>query len=354
LKPPFEWDPYSDQPKIINDKAFKRQARLSAKGDYLEMLILSGAVLPLAGLKYPFLQPNVTQHNDIFGVGLSLDKGYEQLDLADELGVNHILLRLPLWDTVRLAQYAAFAREACQRKKSVLINILQDREHIEDSRRLRVAFNTVFASLSPFSNEFQIGNAINRIKWGFFSVSEYLTFFKIAQTVRDEKFSNIELLGPSVIDFEYFYTIRALFGSEEIVFDRLSCLLYVDRMGSPHARQLGVFNTAAKIRLLASVLSMSRKVKHKGLYVTEVNWPIAGTAPYAPTSEKECVTIDKYCVYMRDYFEIAKLSGFISRVYWHQLVAPGYGLVDDRGGGMQKTAAFYALKDAVSESRSSV
>jgi len=352
VKPPFEWDHYSDQPKVIADRAFKLRARLRNGSDYLKMVALTGAMLPLAGAKYPFLRPNVARGNDIYGIGLSLNKGFEQLDLADELDINHILLRLPLWDTTRIAQYVAFAREAHERGKSVLINVLQDREHIEDEALLYRSFTCVFSGLSPFSSEFQIGNAINRVKWGFFSVSEYLGFFQVAQSIRDNFFPNVELLGPSVIDFEYFYTMRALFGRHEISFDRLSCLLYVDRTGSPHAKQLGIFDLAAKIRLLATIQSMSSKVTQRGLYVTETNWPIAGTAPYAPTSEKECVSMEQYCTYMIDYFKIASESGFVSRIYWHQLVAPGYGLIDNRYGKMRKTKAFFALKDLVSRNRS--
>ena len=347
MKPPFEWDPHSDQPRIIRDSSFKHKARLRNSVDYLKLIALTGAVLPLAFLKYPALKPTVTSRADIFGIGLSLDKGYQQLDLVDELGINHILLRIPLWDIRRLNLYAAFAKEARKRDKSVLINILQDREHIEDSTLLDRSLNEVFDSLAPSSNEFQIGNAINRIKWGFYSVKEYLNFFKTAQAIRDNKFSQLQLLGPSVIDFEYFYTIRALFGSEDIMFDRISSLLYVDRAGSPYARQLGVFDTATKVRLLGAIESLSKKVKHRGMYITEVNWPLSDTAPYAPTSEKECVSIHHYCEYMRQYFQIAKDSGLVSRVYWHQLVAPGYGLIDDRSGVFKKTPGFYAFKEMV-------
>jgi len=351
VKPPFEWDPYSDQPNIIEDSTFKRQARLRNSADYLKLITLTAAVLPLAFLKYLALKSTVTPRTDIFGIGLSLDKGYQQLDLVDELGINHILLRVPLWDISRLDRYAEFAKEARQRGKSVLINILQDREHIEDSTLLYQSFNDVFYALASFSSEFQIGNAINRIKWGFYSVEEYLNFFKTAQMIRDKKFSHLQLLGPSVIDFEYFYTIRALFGREKIMFDRLSSLLYVDRAGSPYARQLGVFDTATKVRLLGAIESLSKKVKHRGMYITEVNWPLSGTAPYAPTSEKECVSSDLYCQYMRDYFKIAQESGLVARVYWHQLVSPGYGLVNSVDLGMKKNERFYALKAAIQDQR---
>jgi len=45
-----------------------------------------------------------------------------------------------------------------------------------------------------------------------------------------------------------------------------------------------------------------------------------------------------------EYFKIAKESKKIKRVYWHQLIAPGYGLVDNRDGKIVKYPQFYAFK----------
>ena len=47
------------------------------------------------------------------------------------------------------------------------------------------------------------------------------------------------------------------------------------------------------------------------------------------------------------YLDTAKESGKIQRVYWHQLIAAGYGLVDDRGDTLRKTKAFEVYKQIV-------
>jgi hypothetical protein len=47
---------------------------------------------------------------------------------------------------------------------------------------------------------------------------------------------------------------------------------------------------------------------------------------------------------MQDYIKIAKDTNKIDKLYWHQLVAPGYGLVDNRDGVVRKTLAFYKFK----------
>jgi len=80
------------------------------------------------------------------------------------------------------------------------------------------------------------------------------------------------------------------------------------------------------------------------LIITETNWPISNTAPYAPTSEHECVSEEEYSMYMVRYHLLAFASQKVSCVYWHQLIAPGYGLIDNRDNILRKRSAFEAYK----------
>jgi hypothetical protein len=194
-----------------------------------------------------------------------------------------------------------------------------------------------------------VGNAINRAKWGFYSVSEYLDFFEVSQAARDACAPLIKLCGPAVIDFEYHHTARALFNARSIQFDQVSALLYVDRCRHPMNPQLGVFDAARKIQLLSALTSMSSKVANPQLLITEVNWPIKETAPYAPTSETECVSEDEYEDYMAAYYQMAFATQMVETVYWHQLIAPGYGLVDNRDGRLRRREAFGRYQRMVQE-----
>jgi hypothetical protein len=224
---------------------------------------------------------------------------------------------------------------------------MQDRENIENHKLLKENLELIFIKFGSFVSEFQIATTINRAKWGFFSVKEYVDFYKVAESLKNEKFPNIKLLGPSVIDFKYYYNVRAMFNFEDIKYDIVSSLLYVDRRGSAKNKQYLFFDFKNKIDLLFSLVKLSSKCKSNEIYITEVNWPIKNTAPYAPTSEKECVSNEEYTKYMLEYFEIAKESKKIKRVYWHQLIAPGYGLVDNRGGEIIKYPQFYAFKEMI-------
>jgi len=341
-KSPFVWDKYSDQPHIITDKKFKKLQKKRFLLEYLKMLIVFMIIFPISFvwqflMRYPKVQMQL-------GIGVNLDKGDIQYDLVEELGVKELLIRMPLWDMDGIDEYVDFAK-GFGSDKNIVINILQDREHVENLELLRADVKIIFRKFQSISSEYQIGNATNRTKWGFFAVSEYLNFYQVAQRVRDQHFPALKLIGPSVIDFEYYYTASSLFNLKNIKFDKLSSLLYVDRRGAPDKRQYG-FDFKNKINFLASMVHLSTKANNE-IYITEANWPLKNTAPYAPTSEKECVSESDYSQYMQDYIKIAKDTNKIDKLYWHQLVAPGYGLVDNRDGVVRKTLAFYKFKQLI-------
>lgn len=350
-KTPFVWDQYSDQPYVIKDKAYKKAMRKRYKGDFVKMFGTSLVMFPLSVLLMKlFSEKEDKEFNkkEFYGIGVNLDKGDVQQQLVEELGVKSLIIRLPLSDIQNIDKYYAFAKSFGDDKK-ILLNIIQDREHIENKGLLRLHIMEIFNTFKSITKEYQIGTTINRAKWGFFSVQEYLEFYKIVQEIRDDKYNTLKLIGPSVIDFEYHYTIRALFNNFDIKFDTLSSLLYVDRRGAPQNTQIGIFDTKNKIDMLYSLVKLSPKVKTNQIYITEVNWPLSGTAPYAPTSEHECVSEELYAQYMLDYFKIVKKTNKVQKVFWHQLIAPGYGLVDNRGGNIRKTKAFYEFQKLINQ-----
>ena len=342
MKKPFIWDNYSDQPYPLKDKAYKKKMRAKHFFSYIPLFLTNIIIFPLSIVLMYFFKGQNDSKYSFYGIGVDLDKGEVQKELVEELGVKYLLVRMPLWQMDRIEEYVHFAK-SFGTDKHILLNILQDREHIEDKVLLEKDIKTIFENFSPFVEEFQIGNAINRTKWGFFSMDEYLKWYEVIQKLRDEKYPHIKLIGSSVIDFEFHYTIRTLFNFFKVKYDKFSSLLYVDRRGAPNNKQMGIFDTENKINMLYALVKLSTKTSNE-IYVTEVNWPLSNTAPYAPTSELECVSEAKYAQYMSEYYDIAKGSGKIQRVYWHQLIAAGYGLVDDRNGTIRKTEAYQAYK----------
>ena len=340
MKNKFIWDSYSDQPRIIQDKKYKQMMRRKHLLDYLPLFLYNLVFFPLAVAASGWFKVKPKTATNFFALCVNLDKGQQQTQLIEELGCKNLQIRMPLADIDNLAEYVAFAKkfDDCQ----IMINVLQDRENIDDPILLQRNISLIFTAFKGLVSTYQIGNAINRSKWGFFSVGEYLKFYQLVQGVRDRDFSDYTLIGPSVIDYEYHFTIRALFNHYKVKFDKVSALLYVDRRGAPENRQMLFFDTCKKIDFLYALTKLSWRCNNQ-IIISEANWPISNTAPWAPTSETECVDEDDYCNFMLRYHFLALATGKVQSLYWHQLIAPGYGLIDSRDG-LRKRSAYQAYK----------
>ncbi|MBE0515662.1 glycosyl hydrolase [Sulfurimonas sp.] len=335
MKEPYRWDNYSDQPYPLKDKNYKREMRKSQIGSFFKTLFISIFVLPISLILTPFVKRKKIDSRTFFCLGVDFERNPEEsLEMVEELGIERVLLRIKLWEMEKLPLLKDFIL-SCKDKK-VTLKILQDREHVEDLSLLQKDLETIFASLNQHVDIFEIGSTINRAKWGFFSVDEYSRFYKVAYDLKISKFPYVKLIGSGVIDFEYHFTAHTLFNTKKYRYDGVSSLLYVDRRGAPENMQMG-FNLQDKISLLSTMVWLSPKSSHE-LHITETNWPISGTAPYAPTSEYECVSEELYSDYMLRYYLLALASQQVDSVSWHQLIAPGYGLVDNREGIKQRSA----------------
>ncbi|MBE0514831.1 glycosyl hydrolase [Sulfurimonas sp.] len=349
MKQPYKWDNYSDQPYPLQDKNYKREMRKRQIGSLLKTFLVSLFVLPLSIVMTPFVKRKKIDSNEFFCIGVDFERNpKESLEMIEELGATRILLRIKLWEIQKLPLLKEFILSC--RDKKVTLKILQDREHVEDLSLLQKDLETIFASLNQHVDIFEIGSTINRAKWGFFSVDEYSRFYKVAYDLKISKFPHVKLIGSGVIDFEYHFSAHSLFNLYNYKYDGISSLLYVDRRGAPENMQMG-FNLQDKISLLSTMVWLSPKSNHK-LHITETNWPISGTAPYAPTSEYECVSEELYSDYMLRYYLLALASQQVDSVSWHQLIAPGYGLVDNREG-IKKRSAYTTYKFMVQNLKNS-
>ncbi|MDD5159217.1 MAG: glycosyl hydrolase [Sulfuricurvum sp.] len=344
MKAPFAWDHYSDQPAIIKNKALKRAMRRSALPSLIKTFLIALITLPIALLLIPFVRRRHISGEHFFGMGVNLDKEPNTTPyLLDELGVKKVLIRIPLWEMDRLHEYVAFIRSFSG--KHITVALLQDREHITSPDMCRDHFIQIFKALDGVCDTYVIGSTINRAKWGFFSVNEYLSFYSVAYDLKLQRFPHLKLIGSNVIDFEHHFSAHTLCNLAKIKFDAVGSLLYVDRRGAPENTQMG-FDLIGKIKFLAALLRLSPKTSNE-LIITETNWPIKNTAPYAPTSETECVNEEDYSDFMVRYHLLAFASQQVSCVFWHQLIAPGYGLIDNRKG-IRKRPSFDAYKTMLS------
>jgi len=340
MKEPFSWDNYSDQPYQLKDKVYKKKMRKKESSSLVKTLLTSLVILPFSLLATPFIKRKHIKTQEFFTLALEFEREPQKtLQLVEELELHSILVRFKLWEMDKLENLKSFLLQF--KNKTITLKIMQDREHIEDSALLKKDLTLIFSQLQDIVTYFEIGTTINRAKWGFFSVREYNEFYTVAYNLKKEKFPEIQLVGGGVIDFEFHFSAHTLFNTQKYKYDATSSLLYVDRRGAPENTQLG-FALADKIALLSTMVWLSPKSQHK-LFITETNWPLSNTAPYAPTSEFECVDEQTYANYMLRYYLLALASQQVNLLSWHQLIAPGYGLVDNRNG-IKKYLAFDVYK----------
>ena len=356
----YEWDKYSDQPAVIKNKRMKRSLYLRGMAGSLKTFV-SALILPAVGISVLLTKKTLigsdTAEQD-FGIGLCVNPDVplpekhpintdDLISQVETLGVSHLLLRIPLADIERLDEYLDLAKRLCaiEKQPSLLVNILQDRRHIEDPDLFTKSLRKVFSSFSGLTKNFQIGNSVNRRKWSFVSLDEYFRFFSVAQKLRNWEFPNMKLIGGNIIDFELPNFARSVFHLHKIKYDACAAQLYVDRRGAPENKHLGC-DTQRKIHWFSRMIQLSSKTTDE-LWITEVNWPLEGTEPFAPAVGDCMVNESDQSAYLTRYYLLAMATGKVHRCYWHQLVAPGYGLIDNRGNDVRRRDAFFAFKTLI-------
>ncbi len=344
------WDYHSDQPYKLPAHE-KPRVRWPNIKEYLTIGVSAALLSPLVFWRYLTIKPsdNKPAAKDFIGLSISPNEKYNTaiFEMVDELSVQELLLRVPSWDTERIEAYVEFSKQFPQHR--FLINVLQNRDSILDPGQWESQLRVIFRGFSDITKDFQIGNAINRSKWGCAHSGEYLRLLDIAYRVKQE-FDGINLLGSSVIDFEPLVTLRTLINAHSYQLNACASQLYVNRRGSPQGKQYGFFNLERKIRLIYAILSLANR-SQKRLWITETNWPLLNTKPWTPNSGHPRSTVDEQtqAEYLKQYYQIAWQSGFVEKVYWWQLINPGYGLVDHRSGQLRKHPAYYAFKALYTE-----
>jgi hypothetical protein len=154
-----------------------------------------------------------------------------------------------------------------------------------------------------------------------------------------------------VIDFEYHVTAGVLnLRRPGFRFDAVSALLYVDRRGAPENRQAGL-DTVDKVVLLKAIAETARNAPGR-CWITEVNWPLR-EGPHSPAGRDVAVDEETQADHLVRYYLLTLGTGLVERVFWWQVVARGYGLVDpgdpDGPANPRRRPSFLALRTLVKE-----
>ncbi len=320
-----KWLP-SDQPDIVRLEKKEKNILFAMQSDlFIKMVFVNAFNFPKLAISYFDNSKQVDINRSFFGISIDPNKTEPKLLFSKlkELGAKSVLMRInyqkDIFDSTEYKTILETAKNLKEKKYDVLIVIAQNRDIFTNEESLDKYFEKIFTDFAPYANEYQIGATINRPKWGVIRLGDYENFFNAAKKARDKISPNAKLLAPSVIDFEWLYAVYYANAIDD--YDILNSLLYVDRVGFPENTQMGA-DTIDKIKLMSAV------DLNKPFYITEFNWPLAGTGDYKPTSDEEAVDEFLHAAYNTRYALLALGSNRVNKLYYWQLFANGYGLID--------------------------
>ena len=343
------WDRLSDQPHQHATRGEKLMIRLADSPAHLRDLGVVASSAPRIRNRYRELKE--TQYSvptPFNGIGLAIRPWPAdpdaQLRGIEDLGVSRLLLRLHPWDMdhdeeERLAE--GLAGRGCD----LAFAIPQNRDLVRDRARWRAVVEELGERFTPFGRQFQVGQAVNRSKWGVWTRAEYAEIYlEAAEILRRQP--GVEVMGPAVIDFE-FLALVALVDAKipDLRFDIVSSLLYVDRRGAPENRQMGL-DTSDKVTLLRAIAETGRNSSER-CWITEVNWPL-WEGPHSPAGKTVAVGEEEQADYLVRYYLLALGTGLIERVYWWRLIARGYGLISPASdGSLRRRPSWQAMRTMI-------
>lgn len=277
-----------------------------------------------------------------------------ELGLLSQLGKVPVLIRFYRhrgegdWEFC-----AGVVRRLASEGHSVSVSLVQDRAGVNDSSKWTSFVECVLRRVADCVDLVEVGHAINRSKWGIWTMDEHRRLMEAA-AIAGAKYPSVKFMGPAGIDFEYPSVIAALRNMPPgFRFGAISHHLYVDRRGAPENKQ-GPFSTLEKCALGRAIAGNTAGCDGRFI-VSEVNWPISGTGVFSPVGSPyvspgprygdPSVSEETYADFMIRYILIACCSGTVERVYWWRLVARGFGLVDDTEPGLwRERSAYRALR----------
>lgn len=345
------WDNKSLQPAVILGK--RERVKFRARLDAFRMTGSQLRHLPSIGRRYRSVVSTAYQSKvemrDRAGLCVEADaSGFPRMveRLQGMEGIPIMVRCYAHRGRPGLQECVAAVAELGRRGHEVSLGIVQSRKSVIDHAGWTAFLEEVFAALHDRVRFVEVGHAINRVKWGVWTLAEAVRLFESVGSLR-ARYPAVKILGPAVNDFEFHY-FPPLLARLRGVFDGLSSHLYVDRRGEPESLQ-GPFSLLEKCAMGRAIAG---RFDVPGFYVTETNWPLTGPGEYSPVQghvsydgqAQSALAVDEqtYAGYLVRYLLIALCSGFCERVWWWNLASRGFGLVDD-GDGWRRRPGWYAL-----------
>ena len=207
------WDRLSDQPHQHAGRLARARIRITDLPQHLRAGAALAGALPRIRRRYRELAAQESAAVAPFAwpePAVALRPWPENpgalLAAFDRLGARRAMIRLHPWQMTHDAEWE-LARALAGRGVELAFTLPQNRDLVRDPARWEAAIADLASRFAPLGRRFQIGQAINRSKWGIWNYDEYLGLAARAAgvlrgAVAAGAGADVELFGPAVIDFE--------------------------------------------------------------------------------------------------------------------------------------------------------
>ena len=257
--------------------------------------------------------------------------------LLAELGCTGVHIRLYFHEGLGiLKEKCGIVQTLTAAGYKVAITLVQNRDAVLNPQRWEEFGMKALQQCGHSVYWVQVGQAINRSKWGCWNYKEAASLFE--PIIRWKKaFPEVKFIGPSLIDYEWDYLLGLLQCLPKgVTFSAASQALYVDRRGAPENKQ----GKAAAIDKLVKLRAISNLSPAFGeqLIVSEFNWPLQGTREWSPVgspyvtpgirTNDPSVSERDAAIFSLRYAFLGLASGAAASMVFWSLAAHGFGLVD--------------------------
>lgn len=285
-----------------------------------------------------FEQPILNFANRLF-VSISGDshRFAREQQLLGELGCTGVHIRFYFHEGLGiLKEKCGIVQTLTAAGYKVAITLVQNREAVLNPEKWAEFGALALKECEKHVYWIQVGQAINRSKWGCWNYKEAAKLFE-PMVQWKKAFPNVKFIGPSLIDYEWDYLVGLLEClPKDVHFSAASQQLYVDRRGAPENKQ----GKAAAIDKLIKIRAITNTSKQFGeqLIVSEFNWPLLGTREWSPVgspyitpgvrTNDPSVSERDAAIFTLRYVFLGLASGATASMVFWSLAAHGFGLVD--------------------------
>ena len=275
--------------------------------------------------------------DNFFGISIDIQNADEQIEYIHELNCSEVSIKFLLSNVNKLSLYKDLLLKI--KNKNITIVIIQNIHNI-DNKLLKLNLGLIFSGLKGICKQYQIGtyrnNEISRLE----DIEEYMNFYTIAQSIRDDKFKNYKLIAKGTKNLNLKHVIKSLFNNYVIRYDKFSFIF--NNKYYPECSEFANYTLNKHIDTIYGLCSFSKKSTNK-IIINGVFCDIKSSK----NSDKCLLNEEKQANNLVRYHLLSLGTKKIQSIFYSGLLSSKYGLMYLHQGKIKKRKAFDAYKHMI-------